>query len=128
MPKLASMALALSATLGSAAALAQTLPPLAPQTAAAAIEKKERIARHNPLTCPIYVSRIATQGAWAFVSAGCGKAGEQSLLLAIFHYANGAWNFACSHSTVELMSAAKAEQKCGMTRAQAIGFGFPDRQ
>ena len=127
MPKVHLAALAASIAMLTAAALAQTIPPLAPQTAAAAIEKKERIARHDPLTCPIYVSRIATQGAWAFVNAGCGKAGEGSLVLAIFHYANGAWNFACSHSTVETMSAAKAAQKCGMTRAQAIAFGFPDK-
>ena len=106
--------------------VAQALPALSPAYAAGVIEKKEKIARHDPLTCPIVVSKIVTQGAWSFVDAGCGKAGEGALVMAVFHYNNGAWNLACTHSTVDVMSAGNAASKCGMTKAQAIGFGFPD--
>jgi hypothetical protein len=77
--------------------------------------------------CPIVVSKVVTQGEWSFVDAGCGKAGEQALVLAIFHWNNNAWNLACTHSNIEVMTANKAAEKCGMTHDQAVGFGFPDK-
>lgn len=112
---------------GTAAALAdQAIPPLPLDSSIATLQKKERVARHDPLTCPIVFSKVVTSGAWSFVDAGCNAPGEGDLVKAVFHYANGAWNLACTHGREETMSATKAAQKCGMTHAQAVGFGYPD--
>ena len=100
------------------------IPSLAAATAQTAIAKKERIARHDPITCTIVVTKIVQSGAWSRADAGCNAPGEGALVQAVFHYVNRAWNLACTHSGEDPMDVAKAAKKCGIPEDAAIAIGF----